>query len=221
MHKPVHITHPDWDEHNALMVHEITIATLSCGMTVAIDPTGIQYGWKETISPWSTYKEHRVGYICDAAKALHPDTAGLYDLDRLGVRSPRDILPASMTSEENNEQLLIETVVLSLTSQLKRRYGGVKEFLALKEGEFALARIAVVEAAERGLTMVADEIRNAAQPRIVVLRHPAPGGSFRDEKEILWFKTQHANLPGERQHQLWKSRWDQVISIRLPSASAN
>jgi hypothetical protein len=218
MHKPVHITHPDWDEHNAIMVHEITIATLSCGMAVAIDPTGIQYGWKENISPWATYKEHRVNYICDAAKDLHPHTAGLYDLDRLGVRSLRDILPASMASVENDEQLLMETVVMSLTSQIKRRYGGVKEFLQLKEGEFARARIAVVEAAERGLTMVADEIRNAARARIIVLRHPGPGGSFRDEKEIIWLKPQHANMAIASQHQLWKSRWDQVVSISLPSA---
>jgi hypothetical protein len=116
MHKPVHTTHADWDEHNALMVHEITIATLSCGMTVAIDPTGVQYGWKENISPWSVYKEHRVNYVCDAAKDLQPDTAGLYDLNRLGLRGPRVVLPAGMASVEDDEQFLMETVVSSLTS---------------------------------------------------------------------------------------------------------
>lgn len=222
MHRPVHIIQGDWHDHNALTVHEIAVATLPCGMTVALDATGMQFGWKENISPWSTYKQHRVNYICKE-NDLAPDSPGLQEDESFG--GPRDLTNAralGMAVTEKHEQLIMETTVMSLTSQIKTRYGDVKNFLRLKENEFIPARTAVLAAAKRGLTMLADEMGNSALPKRLVLRSPAPREAFTTgragDMDLIWCRSQDANAPVERQNRRWKARWEPVIKVEFPRA---
>src|SRR5690242_14036979 len=106
MERPVHITHADWDEHNALLGHEIILATLACGMTVVLDPTGIQFGWKDHTSPWLAYKEHRVHHVV-SIKDLGPNTSGLQDLDspeNNPLASVFGLVPTNLSSTVRKEQ---------------------------------------------------------------------------------------------------------------------
>jgi hypothetical protein len=137
MHKPVHISNGDWDEHNALMGHEVFVATLSCGMAVVLDSTGIQFGWKEHITLWSSYKRHRVHQITDQ-KHLGPNSKGLGDLengDNFKIIRLMGVVPPDLTSKDRKEQRLMETVVRSLESQINAHFGGVTAFLRLKGRE--------------------------------------------------------------------------------------
>lgn len=214
--KPVHCAYQDWDEYNSLMGHEIILASLPCGMTVALDSACIQFGWKEKISSWSAYKEHRVNHIT-RAKDLSPTTAGSTDDPSIHLLG----LMRGANWRNNTELLLMETVVLSLTSQLKSRFGGVKNFLRLKDPGFTLARTAIVAAAKRGLTMLADEINNSAEPRILDPSDSgrrSAAGQKSSEKDIFWFMNRRMNVADERLHRVWKARWDPVIKIEFQAA---
>ncbi|KAK4148424.1 hypothetical protein C8A00DRAFT_19739 [Chaetomidium leptoderma] len=213
MERPVHIAHGEWDEYNALLGHEIILATLSCGMTVVLDPTGIQFGWKDLTSPWSMYKEHRVHRVANA-KDLGPNTTGFQDVDSHEVNPFACVFgsdPTEISSRVRKEQLLMETVVLSLQPQIKRRFGGVAEFLRLKEAEFKVARAGVTAAAQRGLTMLAGEINNSAQWKVLSGATTAQGDSG---KEIIWFTNRAAsNSDDDTRRRVWKARWDSVVDI--------
>lgn len=45
---------------SALCLHHPLRLTLPCGLQFAFDPTGMQFGWKETLVPWDLYLEKRV-----------------------------------------------------------------------------------------------------------------------------------------------------------------
>lgn len=207
------------------MGHEVFLATLPCGMTMALDPTGMQFGWKEHISPWSSYKKHRVHHITGQSY-LGPNSNGLQDLQGkkdLEMMALMGIVPPDLTSKDREEQRLMETVVRSLEAQIKERFGGVTEFLRLKGGDFATAQTAVVEAAKRGLTMLADEINAGAEMRMI--RVPSPVGSSGGQKtgsgtEIIWSKKRAKQIAGGDEvklRRLWKARWDHVVGLELPT----
>ena len=104
----------------------------------------------------------------------------------------------------------METVVTSIESQIKARFGGLADFLRLKGPEFETARGAVAAAATRGLTMLAGEINSGVQPRVI-----QQGGGGR---EIVWVKSTLANVGNghsQRLERLWKARWDKVVDITL------
>jgi hypothetical protein len=227
MHKPVHISNGDWDEHNALMGHEVFLATLPCGMAVVLDPTGMQFGWKEHISPWSSFKKHRV-HLVTGQKYLGPNSTGLQDPESMfggnhEMMRMMGVVP-ELHFKDRKEQRLMETVVLSLESQIKERFGGVTEFLRLKGGEFAAAQTAVVDAAKRGLTMLADEITNGAEMKMIRAPSAASGSSDTQKSgsgvEIIWSRKRDKRIAGGddgRLRRLWKARWDHVVGLELPN----
>lgn len=59
MHKTVMALHGQTVRFNALSHRFVLRITLPCGLQFAFDPTAIQYGWLETIAPWSAYIQHR------------------------------------------------------------------------------------------------------------------------------------------------------------------
>jgi hypothetical protein len=229
MDKPVHISYTDCDKLNALVGHEIILATLPCGMIMALDPTGMQFGWKECISPWSAYLEHRVYHIGDT-KDIGPDSVGHQELDynqAIATLTLAGVIPADHISTKRLEQRLMETVVLSLQSQIKARFGGVKEFLQLKGSKYTAAAAAFVAAAKRGLTVLADEINGGAE--IKVIQPPSPPGSSNtksgdEQKEIIWSSTRDRRIGNgdvNKLRRLWKIRWDKEVGIDWPQPEGN
>lgn len=43
--------------------------TLRCGKQFAFDPTAFQYGWRETLAPWSAYTAHRAQFLATTTPA--------------------------------------------------------------------------------------------------------------------------------------------------------
>jgi hypothetical protein len=160
-------------------------------MIVVLDPTGMQYGWKEHISLWSTYEEHRVHWIGESM-VLGPGCTGIqHSENHEGVAElvQRGFISPDRHSEDCEEQRLMETVVLSLHSQIKARFGGVNPFLQLKGADYAAAAAAFTAAAKRVLTMLAGEINNGAE--IKIIGPPSTDGNANtgqgcNQTEIIW-----------------------------------
>ncbi|KAK0733234.1 hypothetical protein B0T26DRAFT_669656 [Lasiosphaeria miniovina] len=47
--------------------HQVLRITLACGRAVVVDASGAQFGWREVLSPWETYKRHRVHAVIGEA----------------------------------------------------------------------------------------------------------------------------------------------------------
>lgn len=214
MDKPVHITHPDWDELNSVMNHEVLLATLACGEVVALDPTGIQFGWKENIAPWDSYLQHRISHLAER-QVVPPMRPG----SRFEV-SANNMAGAGVTSSANS--MLMEGVVLGLLPHIKKEFGGVSELLNLEKGEFNENRNAIITAAHGGLSMLAEEIKGSA----VMMVDPRGLGGLTDpdhaEVEMVWCTEQERNEaarnPGAflKAKYRWNARWQNAVRPRLP-----
>lgn len=174
--RPVHISHPKFDELNSFMHHEIVLATLPCGTAMALDATGAEFGWKETVSPWISYQQSRVGHIeyvetvqpkpLAGAKFVKPDigsgfTHSLGSVPEHVRGLVESVAGLKITKGTSPDGFVMEAVVRALVPQIQARYGGVKGLLQLTESEFAAARTAVVAAAKRGLSLLVDEARTS------------------------------------------------------------
>lgn len=59
MHKVVLSVDPEAVSCNAVTRHRLFRITLPSGKQFAFDPTAVQFGWRETLSPWESFLEHR------------------------------------------------------------------------------------------------------------------------------------------------------------------
>lgn len=57
-----------------LTTHIVVRLTLRCGLQFAFDPTAAQYGWREVLSPWESYKTHRMRLIVSASTLVLGET---------------------------------------------------------------------------------------------------------------------------------------------------
>jgi hypothetical protein len=218
MEKPVHIIHPDWDELNCVMNHEVLLATLACGTVVALDPTGIQFGWKETVAPWTSYQQHRISHLAER-HTVGPMRPGAKFLMPTALQVPGMGGGGSAASG-----ILMEAVVLNLLSQIKTKFGGVKSLLKLKGSKFSEAEAAVVAAAHGGLSLLAEEIKNSAVMFIAndIVAAAASGDKDYVEVDMVWCTEQERAIAARNPEKLvltrwkWNARWTKVAAIRLP-----
>ncbi|KAK3384024.1 hypothetical protein B0T24DRAFT_588630 [Lasiosphaeria ovina] len=47
--------------------HQVLRITLACGRAVVVDASGAQFGWREVLSPWETYRRQRVHAVIGEA----------------------------------------------------------------------------------------------------------------------------------------------------------
>ncbi|KAK4095762.1 hypothetical protein N658DRAFT_562874 [Parathielavia hyrcaniae] len=124
------------DQFNPIMTHEAAVVTLPCGLSVVLDPTARQFGWKETVSRHHEFSKQRIH---------NPVSTDDVELS----------LPGSRFMNEKNAGTVS-----------RARFGGIKRFLQLKESEVLPARAGVVAAAKRGLSVLAEEMNKLARPII-------------------------------------------------------
>ncbi|KAL2022251.1 hypothetical protein VTK56DRAFT_5861 [Thermocarpiscus australiensis] len=146
------------DGLNSLNLHEISVVKLPCGVEMALDPTCAQYGWKENISLWSSYRKHRVLEVVERKplKPEDPTSRIARAADGFGV------LRNEMTDELSPMSLVVEKMVSKLLPQIKDRFGGIAGFLQLKETVFKGAQADVVAVAKQGLSNLIDVANNPA-----------------------------------------------------------
>jgi hypothetical protein len=210
--RPVRLKKALFDTYNSFVCHEVMAVTLPSGISVVLDPTAAQLGWKEHVAPWDWYRKHRVHHV-DQREPVPPIPVGTWC-----VKAALPPLPADVGL---GQSLLLETIVLSLLPQIQTRSGGVKGFLRLKGGEFEVARTAVVDAAKRGVSMLAEETNNVAQMPVHFARiiPPNPDG---DEKcvQIVWHNQEDRRVAKDDRQEIrmrWKARWDKVVAIEMPA----
>lgn len=70
MDRPVHVIHPKVYEFSSMAGYNVLRTILPSGMQIAIDPTALQMGWKEVMTPWLPYVNHRVQILFESVPPL-------------------------------------------------------------------------------------------------------------------------------------------------------
>jgi hypothetical protein len=182
--RPVHFIHQDWDILNSMQGHEVIRVTLACGNMVVLDPTSMQFGWKENFAPWTSYRKHRISHISLIETATKPPASQF-------SRSDLSKTP-TVTTAASSKEMIAQTVVLDLLNKIKKRFGEVSALLRLKEGEFTAARTAVAASAHRGLSMVMEEFEEFYHE--IVYHNPITNGISTGQEdwegmEVVWCST--------------------------------
>jgi len=148
MDRPIRIIHSQFDEFSALGVHEVVRVQLRCGKEYAIDPTGLQMGWNNTIVPWDMYLHqhvHRIESTEKTARMLRPGEAIAEDL--MFGSGP-------VLHHQPPRAQLAETVAHGVDTLIRQRgpgEPGVKQILHLAGSNFATCRANLVSAMKRGI----------------------------------------------------------------------
>jgi hypothetical protein len=162
---PVHIAHGDWAEFSSTHMHQVVRATLPCGLRLAIDPAGLEMGWKELMAPWAAFSNHRVHRVHES-EVVQPQPAGYATVaNHFKIKNV-----ASCPEMKGWKGKIVETVAHRLNKQLEIAPIGanVAKFLRLPETQFTVCRAAFVEAAKRGVSVLARDAQAGAKPSCVI-----------------------------------------------------
>lgn len=143
MVRPVRITSPHSSDFSAIYAHEVFKVALRGGAQFAIDFTGLQMGWDDTVVPWQTYERRHILRI-HADFAFQRGTEPLVDL------VPLD--PAILGMKDERQTELMTT---ALTPTLT---GAMDKALYCPESNFQRLRAKAVVDAKEKLDRVAEQI---------------------------------------------------------------
>lgn len=161
MTRPVHIIHDAFDEFAALAHHEIVRATLPCGAEYAIDVTGQQMGWENTIVPWDVYTRTRIHRM---------ESQELVTSQPPGYASLCQNLPGVHPSPpiQTKRAALVDTVAHGVNKLIHNRgtNSNITKLLQLGEPNFGTCRKGVIDAMIRGLDSLVQKIAEGASPAL-------------------------------------------------------
>jgi hypothetical protein len=157
---PVRMIHADVNDFSPLHLHEVIHATLRCCLQFAIDPTGMQMGWKHAIVPWSTFSRYHIHKIRETT-LVEPQPIG-HDVIVCGIKGQ----PAGQRTRES----IMTTVTHGLSMQLgfKDLEVNVRKILQLNMAEFSAVRNRIVAVANAGISLLASQLLDGAQPTCAV-----------------------------------------------------
>jgi hypothetical protein len=161
MTRPVHIIHDAFDEFAALYPHEIVRATLPCGAEYAVDVTGQQMGWENTIMPWDVYKRTRI-HRMESQELTASQPPGYTTLCQTfpGVHPSPPI--------QTKRAALVETVAHGVNKLIHNRgtNSNITKLLQLGQPNFGTCRKGVIDAMMRGLDSLVQKIAEGASPTL-------------------------------------------------------
>jgi len=171
MSRPVQIASQHFNEFSALNAHEVLKITLPGGAQFAVDFTGLQMGWRDTIVPWETYQRrhvHRIHVDVTANPGLGDDTdavqtdAIIYPIEAmaLGIKDERQtrlmetvvansIIPLFDWKDNAGERITLDAECTPPTLTLK-------EALHYPEADFHHVKAGAVNLAKHKLDTLAD-----------------------------------------------------------------
>ncbi|KAK1763505.1 hypothetical protein QBC33DRAFT_598386 [Phialemonium atrogriseum] len=126
------------EDVNSFRNHEIIRVALPSGVQAAIDPTGIQFGWRDYLTPWSAFARHRIHRIKEEApcRSIHQDRVlptGPLGVSQTAWRGPTCAARRRERESSNRSRLLGKR-------GMDGGYGGVSGLLRLKDSSFSKAR---------------------------------------------------------------------------------
>ncbi|OIW23070.1 hypothetical protein CONLIGDRAFT_694034 [Coniochaeta ligniaria NRRL 30616] len=161
MDLPVRIVDYNFNEFSAFHSHEVIRATLEYSTQYAIDPTGRQMGWKETMIPWDSYKNQRIHRI-HLDEPVPPGKSGQVAMEQLLMEAD------AFNPRDNRAALLMDTVAGHMANGLgvppSMKQGSpvrtIVGLLRLPDREFGLAKPAAEDAAKFDLELVAERMQD-------------------------------------------------------------
>ncbi|OIW23223.1 hypothetical protein CONLIGDRAFT_686662 [Coniochaeta ligniaria NRRL 30616] len=194
MTQPVRVVWDDVDEFMALSHHEVIRATLRCGVEYAIDPTGLQMGWKHSITPWEVYSAQRIHRI-ESTEVVTPQPPG-YTIVSSIIGQTQDI-----HKSQSPRAAVIETVSHAVSKLLDLRSSKcgearIQQVLQLKPVDFAVCRANIMASFKRGIDRAVQDYKAGAKPTAVVPAHLRPMNvplavlMMCDLIDMLWYTEQ-------------------------------
>lgn len=131
------------EDVNSFRDHEVIRVTLPSVVHAAIDPTGIQFGWRDYLTPWSAFARHRIHRIKGEApcRSIHQDRilpTGPLGVSQTAWRGPTC---SWRERESSNRSRLLGK------GGKDGGYGGVPGLLRLKDSSFSKARTVLLSRA--------------------------------------------------------------------------
>ena len=170
---------------------------------LALDPAGMCFGWKETVSDWEHYAKHRV-FALREIRPLEPVTLE-HDL-------PRPSKGTQMV-KENAWKHSVQYIVLTLQKRIRQKFTNVNELYKMQdEKQFAAIRDSLVDAAKQGLTTL---MRHVGLKGAMVVK---AGKDKDDLVDRIWWcakdKVKRAEKKDVRKE--WAKMWEEATGVRTP-----
>ena len=183
--------------------HSILVATLSSGKALALDPAGMCFGWKETISDWEHYKKHRV-FALREIKPLEPVTLE-HELSHLSK--------GTQTIKENAWKHFVQYTTLALQKHILEKFSSVNELYTLQdEKHFTAICDSLVDTANQGLTTLVKHV--GLNGAMVVM-------ADKDKEDLvakIWWcakdKVERAEKKEVREE--WAKLWAETSGVKSP-----
>lgn len=208
VHRPVRMIFTNGNDFSSLNLHEVIRATLPCGLEFSIDLTNAQMGWKEILTPWASYSGRRVHQLRDHSPVL----------PRIFCRPYFDANLRGGLAAVRQRAAVIKAVVLGLANQLGLFHleENVRKVLYLKATDFQVARATLVEAGKRGLTYIAQLVReDSARPVFVLPPGLLQTLSVQSDESALRVASCNAELLFLARGELMRAKRDMVKTIKL------
>ena len=221
MDTAVRFLHPGPTTLGSLNPHTAVVVKLPCSVMMVLDPTALQFGWKETLASGYHYLNHRINIAAFRTTDPEPQPPGSQFVTPQLPETPS--FKPTRKEPDLRWEFVMDTLVISLLPQIDARYGGVKNLLKLNASDFTAARTAVLDAAKRGLRKLGDEVDLGAKqiifPKSTARDDPSEMQDY-EKVEVVWCPEEVCNLAqkspavAERVRHAWKARWEEVVEIQ-------
>ncbi|KAI0418154.1 hypothetical protein F5X98DRAFT_386369 [Xylaria grammica] len=180
--------------NNMYARHTVLCATLKSGEQMAVDITGAQYGWRETVAHWGVWTSHR-----EAAVPLHNHFGDAHQSMQLYMSNAPQIYRVSHAQRVS----LAQKMLVAIQSKMKENKApSVSELYKLDDAAFASCKLAMLSSAEEALNNGLRELYESKVGRCYV----DAGGRFRatttkqqtEALERVWLTDEHVRMGKER-----------------------
>lgn len=209
-----------------MSTHELVRITLGCGLQFAFDPTGAQYGWRETLSPWPVFQSHRVLMIRDEKPLpMREETSFLAYAFAAPARRPRCDCVKEAHVDLNREKLMVSLVRELICNAHKATIpdrGGLSKILQFPNNKFEQVIKPIMEGFKKKLLDERKDISQGPEGRLYWDGNMGHCLTQNEQKYDLlknvWLtEAEWAKLSADGREALWKSRYE-IAMKDVPSA---
>jgi len=211
---PVRLNHDKFNLFSALSCHDVIRATLPCGAQYAIDPTGLQLGWKHTTTLWEAYAAERIRRI-ELIEVVHLEPAGSRTVSAMIQGQDPKFNELAAT---NPLGALFDTVVHGVNKMILQRGTDIQTICKLKDPSgFASCRAKIVGSFKRGIDQFVHDRELGAWPLLYLppLNGSDPTAMLR-QLNMLWYtRTDLDDANGSREvlKANVRRRWHQILDL--------
>ncbi|KAI0147522.1 hypothetical protein GGR57DRAFT_505700 [Xylariaceae sp. FL1272] len=154
IHRPTSSLDNGESMNNAHLQHSVLRARLKTGEHVVIDLTGAQFGWREVVAPWESWKNHRVSSDMDSSSL---------DETLQSIREGSDTWAEEFIKFCDSQKMsLAQKMQTAIQDKMQEtNISSIAELLALPDSTFTSHRQEILASADKALGDGLFEIRRS------------------------------------------------------------